>query len=89
MWCVEALEGLSPRERQEAYKMLDLTVEAYSDRELELAWAFNASVSKFRPRSRSAFPPTKEDLASAAASTVRFKRIFSRSRVAGRIRKWR
>ena len=49
---IEALEDLSPEERREMYKLLDLTVEAYPDGRLEAAWALNASVSKFRSRSR-------------------------------------
>ena len=49
---IEALEDLSPEERREMYKLLDLTVEAYPDGRLEAAWALNASVSKFRFRSR-------------------------------------
>jgi hypothetical protein len=51
--CVEALEDLSPEERREVYKLLDLTVEAYPDGRLEAAWALNASVSKVKSRSRS------------------------------------
>ena len=50
--CVEALEGLSPEERREVYKLLNLTVEAYPDGSLEAAWALDASVSKVRPLSR-------------------------------------
>jgi recombinase-like zinc beta ribbon protein len=50
--CVEALEDLSPEEKREVYKLLDLTVEAYPDGRLEAAWALNASVSNVRPRSR-------------------------------------
>jgi hypothetical protein len=50
--CVEALEDLSPEERPEVYKLLDLTVEAYPDGRLEAAWALNASVSKVKSRSR-------------------------------------
>ena len=57
--------------------MLDLTAEAHPDEKLEVAWALNASVRKVRSRSRSTFQPAKKDLASAAASTVRFKRVFS------------
>jgi site-specific DNA recombinase len=50
--CVEALADLSPEERREVYKLLDLTVEAHPDGRLEAAWALNASVSKIRGRSR-------------------------------------
>jgi hypothetical protein len=77
---IEALEELSPEERRGVYKLLDLTVEAYPDGRLEAAWALNASVSKVRPRSRSTFQPAKDDLASAAAPTVRLKRVFSQDR---------
>jgi hypothetical protein len=52
--CVEALADLSPEERREVYKQLDLTVEAHPDGRLEAAWALNASVSKIRGRSRRA-----------------------------------
>jgi site-specific DNA recombinase len=51
--CVEALDDLSPEERREVYKLLDLTVETHPDGRLEAAWALNASVSKIRGRSRS------------------------------------
>jgi hypothetical protein len=34
--CVETLEDLSPEERREVYKLLDLTVEAHPDGRLEL-----------------------------------------------------
>jgi hypothetical protein len=77
MLCVEALEELSPEERQEVHEMRGPTVGVGPDGKLEAGWALNASVVRVRPRSRSAFPPTKGDLASAAASTVRFKRMFS------------
>jgi hypothetical protein len=77
--CVEDLEGLSPEEKREVYKLLDLTVEAYPDGRLEAAWALNASVSKVRPRSRSAFQPAKDDLAQAVAPTVRLRRVFTQS----------
>jgi hypothetical protein len=50
--CVEALDDLSPEERREVYKLLDLTVETHPDGRLEAAWALNASVSKIRGRSR-------------------------------------
>jgi hypothetical protein len=50
--CVEALEDLSPEERRQVYKLLDLTVEAYPDGRLEAVWALNASVSTVRSRSR-------------------------------------
>jgi hypothetical protein len=50
--CVEALADLSPEERREVYKLLDLTVEAHPDGRLEAAWVLNASVSKIRGRSR-------------------------------------
>lgn len=49
---VKALANLSPEERREVYRLLDLTVEAYPDGRLEATWALNASFSKFRPRSR-------------------------------------
>jgi hypothetical protein len=49
--CVEALADLSPEERREVYKQLDLTVEAHPDGRLEAAWALNTSVSKVRGRS--------------------------------------
>ena len=49
---VEALANLSPEERREVYRLLDLTVEAHPDGGLEATWALNASVSKVRPRSR-------------------------------------
>jgi site-specific DNA recombinase len=52
--CVEALADLSPEERREVYKLLDLTVEAHPDGRLEAAWALNAFVSKIRGRSRRA-----------------------------------
>jgi hypothetical protein len=48
---VKGLGELSPEERQELYKMLDLTVEAYHNGKLEVAWALNASVSKIRRQS--------------------------------------
>jgi site-specific DNA recombinase len=51
--CVEALEELSPEERREVYRLLDLTVEAHPDGRLEAAWALNARISKTRPGSRS------------------------------------
>jgi hypothetical protein len=51
-WCVETLADLSPEERREVYKLLDLTVEAHPDGRLEAAWALNASFSKSRARSR-------------------------------------
>jgi site-specific DNA recombinase len=51
---VEALADLSPEERREVYKQLDLTVEAHPDGRLEAAWALNASFSKVRGRSRRA-----------------------------------
>jgi hypothetical protein len=50
--CVEALEELSPEERREVYKLLDLTVEAHPDGRLEAAWALNASFSNTKSRSR-------------------------------------
>ena len=50
--CVEALEGLSPEERREVYKLLDLTVETYPDGRLEAAWALNTRISKVRFGSR-------------------------------------
>jgi hypothetical protein len=50
--CVEALADLSPEERQEVYKLLELTVEAHPDGRFEATWALNASVSKIRGRSR-------------------------------------
>jgi hypothetical protein len=53
--CVEALADLSPEERREVYKLLDLTVEAHPDGRLEAAWALNASVSKIRARSRRSY----------------------------------
>jgi hypothetical protein len=49
--CVEALADLSPEEKREVYKLLDLTVEAHPDGRLEAAWSLNASVSKTRGRS--------------------------------------
>ncbi len=52
--CVKALADLSPEERREVYKLLDLTVEAHPDGILEATWALNASVSKVRGRSRRA-----------------------------------
>jgi hypothetical protein len=52
--CLEALADLSPEERREAYRLLDLTVEAHPDGRLEASWALNASVSKVRGRSRRA-----------------------------------
>jgi hypothetical protein len=51
---VEALAELSPEERREVYRLLDLTVEAHPDGRLEAAWALNASVSKVRGQSRRA-----------------------------------
>ena len=50
--CIEALADLSPEERRDVYRLLDLTVEAHPDGRLEAAWALNASVSKVRGRSR-------------------------------------
>jgi hypothetical protein len=50
--CVEALEDLSPEEKREVYKLLNLTVEAYPDGSLEAAWALDASFSKVKSRSR-------------------------------------
>jgi site-specific DNA recombinase len=52
--CVEALADISPEERREVYKQLDLTVEAHPDGRFEAAWALNASVSKVRGQSRRA-----------------------------------
>jgi site-specific DNA recombinase len=52
--CVEGLADLSPEERREVYKQLDLNVEAHPDGKLEAAWALNASFSKVRGRSRRA-----------------------------------
>jgi site-specific DNA recombinase len=52
--CLEALSDLSPEERREAYRLLDLTVEAHPDGRLEASWALNASISKVRGRSRRA-----------------------------------
>lgn len=49
--CVEALTDLSPEERREVYKQLDLTVEAHPGGRFEAAWALNASVSKVRGQS--------------------------------------
>jgi site-specific DNA recombinase len=49
--CVEALEDLSPEDRREVYRLLDLTVEAHPDGRLEAGWALNACISKVRPRS--------------------------------------
>ena len=46
--CIEALEELSPEERREVYKLLDLTVEAHPDGRLEAALALNASI-RFDP----------------------------------------
>jgi hypothetical protein len=50
--CIEALDELSPEEKREVYKLLDLTIEAHPDGSLEAAWALNASFSKIRPRLR-------------------------------------
>ena len=50
--CVEALADLSPEEKREVYKLLELTVEAHPDGRLEATWALNASVSNVRGRSR-------------------------------------
>jgi hypothetical protein len=50
--CIEALEKLSPEERREVYRLLDLTVEFYPDGGLEAAWALNTSSSKTKSRSR-------------------------------------
>jgi site-specific DNA recombinase len=68
--CIEALVELSPEERREVYKLLDLTVETYPDGRLEAAWALNASLSKVRPRSRSAFQPAKPDPASVSRCEI-------------------
>jgi hypothetical protein len=59
------------------YKLLDLTVEAYPDGRLEAAWALNASVSKVKSRSRSAFQPAKVGSTPTGSSTVRLRRVFS------------
>ena len=75
--CAEELDHLSPGERREVYRLLDLTVKASPDGTLEATGSLNARFSKVRSRSRSTFQPAKKDLASAAASTVRFKRVFS------------
>jgi DNA repair exonuclease SbcCD ATPase subunit len=37
--CIEALDELSPEEKREVYKLLDLTIEAHPDGSLEAAWA--------------------------------------------------
>jgi hypothetical protein len=52
--CVEGLADVSPEERREMYKLLDLTVEAHPDGRLEAAWGLTTSVSKIRGRSRRA-----------------------------------
>jgi hypothetical protein len=49
--CVEALENLSPEERREVYKRLDLSVEAYPDGRVEATWALDASISRVKSRS--------------------------------------
>jgi site-specific DNA recombinase len=50
--CAQVLADLSPEDRREVYKLLDLTVEAHPDGRLEAVWALSASVSKLRGRSR-------------------------------------
>jgi hypothetical protein len=49
--CVEALENLSPEERREVYKRLDLSVEAYPDGRVEATWALDASIRRVKSRS--------------------------------------
>ena len=49
------------------------------DGRLETASSLNASVSKGRGQSRSAFSPAKDDLTSEVASALRLKRVFSQN----------
>jgi site-specific DNA recombinase len=49
--CAEELDYLSPGERREVYRLLDLTVKASPDGKLEATGVLNAHFSKVRPRS--------------------------------------
>ena len=67
-----------PREARQMSCVACGTRQADPDARLEAASSLNASVSKVRGQSRSAFSPAKDDLTSEVAPAVRLNRGYSR-----------